>query len=92
MNHEYNLCGCGRSIRYMTPNGDACNKYSRCPTYEELRNSLGNVNSKLLNLLAIIHRDGGHYTFEVGLEQSVDLAEQVLWRWRGAYDTLGSDN
>lgn len=30
-----NLCGCGREIRYMTPSGDACNKYRRCLTYDE---------------------------------------------------------
>jgi hypothetical protein len=35
-------------------------------------------NRHLLNLLAIIHRDGGHHTAEVGLEQSVKDAHE---RW-----------
>lgn len=33
---------------------------------------------RLLDLLAIIHRDGGHHTAEVGLEQSVKDAHE---RW-----------
>jgi len=72
----------------MTPNGDACNKYSRCPTYEELRDSLASTNLKLLNLLAIIHRDGGHHTHDSGLEYSCLDAVDVLHDWRTAYDAL----
>lgn len=29
-------CGCGKSARYLTDNGYACNKSKRCPTYDEL--------------------------------------------------------
>ena len=32
------LCGCGNPIRYIVandPSRAACNKYARCPTYEE---------------------------------------------------------
>lgn len=39
-----NLCGCGRPIRYMTPSGDSCNKYGRCHTYEEQRETLLRLN------------------------------------------------
>lgn len=35
------LCGCGRPVRYIVPNGDGtadtCNKYARCPTWDELK-------------------------------------------------------
>lgn len=35
------LCGCGRPVRYIVPNGDgtadACNKYTRCPSWDELK-------------------------------------------------------
>jgi hypothetical protein len=35
------LCGCGRPVRYIVPNGDgtadACNKYARCPSWDELK-------------------------------------------------------
>jgi hypothetical protein len=35
------LCGCGRPVRYIAPNGNgtagACNKYARCPSWDELK-------------------------------------------------------
>lgn len=35
------LCGCGCPVRYIVPNGDgtagACNKYARCPSWDELK-------------------------------------------------------
>jgi hypothetical protein len=34
------MCGCGRPVRYIVSNGDgtadSCNKYMRCPTWDEL--------------------------------------------------------
>ncbi len=42
------LCGCGRPVRYMTQTGDACNKYMRCLTYEELKLALAKANILLL--------------------------------------------
>lgn len=86
------LCGCGRRIRYMTPSGDACNKYGRCLTYEEQGEALRQANMRLLSLLALIHRDGGHHTMQVDIAQSLADAEQVLYKWRGAYDVLVPQN
>jgi hypothetical protein len=35
------LCGCGKPVRYIVPNGDgtadSCNKYARCPSWDELK-------------------------------------------------------
>lgn len=42
------LCGCGRPVRYMTQTGDACNKYRRCLTYEELGQALAQANMLIL--------------------------------------------
>ncbi|CAB4173791.1 hypothetical protein UFOVP1138_21 [uncultured Caudovirales phage] len=36
----------------------------------------------LLSLLAIIHRDGGHHTGDVGIEQSVNDAYDEIYRLR----------
>ena len=47
---------------------------------------------RLLNLLALIHRDGGHHTIAVDVAQSLADAEQVLYKWRGAYDVLVPHN
>lgn len=35
----------------------------------------------LRNLLAVIHRDGGHHTSDVGLKQSVKDAQAKVIRW-----------
>lgn len=37
-----------------------------------------NAMEMLGNLLAVIHRDGGHHTTEVGLEQSIEDANGVM--------------
>lgn len=47
---------------------------------------------RLLSLLALIHRDGGHHTMQVDIAQSLADAEQVLYKWRGAYDVLVPHN
>jgi hypothetical protein len=86
------LCGCGKPIRYMTPSGDACNKHVRCLTYEEQRDALALANMKLMTLLCLIHRDGGHHVQAVGMDQALVDAEQVLYKWRGAYDVLVPHN
>jgi len=34
------LCGCGKPVRYIAADNTklgSCNKYARCPTYDELR-------------------------------------------------------
>lgn len=37
--HPAEVCGCGRTVRYIsTTNGDnACNKYGRCMSWDELK-------------------------------------------------------
>lgn len=39
---------------------------------------IANLEYKLLNLLARIHRDGGHHTGKVGLEQSCKDADMAV--------------
>jgi hypothetical protein len=39
------------------------------------------IEDKLLNLLAIIHRDGGHYTDEHGVDKSIEEAENLLTKY-----------
>lgn len=49
------LCGCGRPARYMSLNGDdSCNKYGRCPTYEELEKNTGQLYGEHLQLINAI--------------------------------------
>jgi len=61
---EPNLCGCGNPVRYIVPGGPpntgACNKYARCPTYEELSKRfqiLRDLNEQALVIIndAILH-------------------------------------
>jgi hypothetical protein len=53
-----------------------------------LRTLAEQQDSSLLNLLAIIHRDGGHYVEQHGIEKATDDAHEVLYQWRGAFDAL----
>ena len=42
------ICGCGKKVKYTTSDGKgACNKYGRCPTYDELSEMLKQANLKL---------------------------------------------
>ena len=58
--------------------------------FEKLRDKNERLLSQLNNLLARIHRDGGHYTTEHGLEQSVAAADsqvvEMLGALQAAYD------
>lgn len=38
------------------------------------------IHHQLLNLLALAHRDGGHYVDEHGVEKSIADARDVMWR------------
>ena len=53
------VCGCGRPVRYVNvSNGmGACNKYNRCPSYEELEDKLNQAERKLFDIKKIL-KDG----------------------------------
>ena len=42
--------------------------------------------SMLRGLLCLIHRDGGHYLHQHGIDKAVADAEEVLFQWRTAFD------
>jgi hypothetical protein len=50
------------------------------------RNALAEEKRALMELLCIIHRDGGHYIQRHGMTKAVIDAELVLYQWRDAYD------
>lgn len=42
------LCGCGKECRYIIKDGEwACNKYARCPDYDQLRGRVLDLRNKL---------------------------------------------
>jgi hypothetical protein len=47
-----------------------------------------NYKMMLLNLLAVIHGDGGHHTMKVGLDQSVRDANQRVPEMMAVMDAL----
>lgn len=55
-----------------------------CGTRRNLNNpcSCNRDSEMLLNLLAVIHRDGGHHVEEVGLEQACEDAQAEYYRLR----------
>ncbi len=52
-------CGCGRPVRYMNKDGGSCNKYHRCPTYEEQAAIIEEQNIMIFQIKKIL-REGGH--------------------------------
>lgn len=42
----------------------------------------------LENLLAIIHRDGGQHTIEVGIEKSVEDAIQIILKYHHGQNNM----
>lgn len=61
LNDFSGLCGCGRKIRYVNIKDGlgACNKYSRCPSYDEIMSEnrkLCKENSDLKNILRSIKK------------------------------------
>lgn len=57
-------CGCGKQAKYMLTDGNtSCNKYSRCPTYEELVASNAELKEDISMLLQrikelLVYREG----------------------------------
>lgn len=50
---EDTTCGCGRPAKYQSHDGvGSCNKYGRCPTYEELEQTNKELASDLEKALA----------------------------------------
>ena len=58
------------------------------PMAEELMAGRDELRAELQNLLAVIHRDGGHYTAEHGLEKSVQDAMRLVPELRAERDEL----
>jgi hypothetical protein len=54
--------------------------------YKEIAIELLRVQRDLCNLLARIHRDGGHHTEACGLEKSVADADAAVAMYISAYD------
>lgn len=61
-------CNCGRPVRYMTDKGEkSCNKYARCPTYQDLEQSNAEIAEdfgkilKAANDLSMFREGTSHY-------------------------------
>lgn len=49
-------CNCGRAVRYISPDGvGSCNKYVRCPTYEDLEKNAGELFNDLMHSISAAH-------------------------------------
>lgn len=78
-------CGCGKDARYLTMCGDeqvgSCNKYQRCPTYEQLYDIAQNRKSLLLELssaamFVLLYREGST-NYEIG-KQTIEKIQAKL--------------
>lgn len=66
--------------------------------HEEQRKALERTHHMLRNLLARIHRDGGHYAAEHGLEKATEDADQIVAEvfadrdhWKRSFDNMAGD-
>ena len=80
-----NLCGCGLPAKHFTlHNGNigdgSCNKYERCPTYEELRAKLQITERTLKLYTEAINKIDDYFEYRCNSEQDR----------REVYKTLGN--
>ena len=70
------------SMEWLGPNAkaDACDPRRGDSSYEA---------SMLLNLLARIHRDGGHYVEEHGLDKALEDADAKVVQWLALGEVIG---
>ena len=74
------LCNCGRKLRYshgpVEANVMSCNKYTVCPSYDELEKLLKNAteeSSKYKHVLDMIVRvEGKDYEYKAWAKQALD--------------------
>ena len=59
---------------------------------DKLYSQRGYIQQCVGNLLAVIHRDGGHYMDEHGLEKACKDAEQIFYSLRAELDVLGESH
>jgi len=48
------ICGCGKPARYILNGIGSCNKYARCPSYDEILGKLKQAENKLSDIQKII--------------------------------------
>lgn len=79
-----NLCGCGLPAKYFDYSvGDgrgSCNKYSRCPTYEELLTKLQKAEKVLGAYVTAVNKLDDYFEYRCNSEQDR----------REVYKTLGN--
>lgn len=50
------LCGCGKESRYAIKDGEwACNKYARCPDYDQLKDKVRGLKEMDRKILDYLH-------------------------------------
>jgi hypothetical protein len=57
---------------------------------ERFRTERNTMRDRLLNLLARIHRDGGHYTTEHGVEKACEDADGIVAELLGGHEAYGA--
>lgn len=75
------LCGCGKPVRYMTPGNDdegSCNKYQRCPTYDELRSMLEMTNRRLALFQEAVNKIDDYFEYSMESKKDQKKVFQIL--------------
>ncbi len=81
--NEGTLCGCGRAGRYTMIGLDgisvsSCNKYKRCPTYDELKESFRVSQSHVLKYRRAVDMIDEYFEYESGCSADRKYVNMVL--------------
>lgn len=72
-------CNCGRTIRYSHKDGNSCNKYIICPSYEDLQKEheyYHKLSQMYLNTLTIIRNTNAcDYEYRAWAKNTIELGE-----------------
>lgn len=72
-------CGCGRPVRYsMLRSAGACNKYMRCPTYDELREGIEKANRRLLAYQNAVNEIDDYFEYAMESKRDQKKVYQIL--------------
>lgn len=73
------LCGCGKPVRYVSSEGKgSCNKYARCPTYDDLRDTLGLANRRLGVYQQAINKIDDYFEYSMESKRDQKKVHQLL--------------
>lgn len=82
MNDDF-VCGCGKPVRYIavgkgSEGEGSCNKYMRCPTYDELQDTLKHANKCLSAYQKAINQIDDYFEYQMESKKDQKKVHQIM--------------